>query len=415
MSSKLLKDAIVDAKAVREIALFNAKAYLEEAFQPKLQSMLSAKLKEEIEEEEMQETASSIGTGDNVKAKNGAESSSHDGATKDADKYSAQKVEKWHQEESVKPEEEEGANMEENTITSEEIDEILAQLGQEAEHDENRRGGEDVPVAPQDAAPVPPVDGNVPQADAAPSSPVGSDQPVVPSAPVAPVDGAVPAPTTPPQNDDDVEINIDEIIDSLSESEEKDAKMEEEGKNPFAEKDKKDKGDDDEEDKKVDETYADGKKGGSDSKSASKKEHSTNSFDHGSLTSENKKLKSALNEYSKAFKVLKTQLTEVNLLNAKLLYTNKLFKAHTLNNTQKMKVIEQFDLAKTIREVKLTFNSMNESINLTNVDVPKKSTIAEGLVSKPVASTKPSGDVVKTPINEMASRFQKLAGIKVKK
>ncbi len=49
----LLKEAIADAKAVRETALANAKMALEEAFTPQLKSMLSAKLKEdEFEDEE---------------------------------------------------------------------------------------------------------------------------------------------------------------------------------------------------------------------------------------------------------------------------------------------------------------------------------------------------------------------------
>ena len=49
----LLKDAIADAKAVRETALENAKIALEEAFTPRLQSMLSKKIQAEIDDEEM--------------------------------------------------------------------------------------------------------------------------------------------------------------------------------------------------------------------------------------------------------------------------------------------------------------------------------------------------------------------------
>ena len=47
----ILKEAIADAKAVRETALQNAKMALEEAFTPQLKSMLSAKLKEDELEE----------------------------------------------------------------------------------------------------------------------------------------------------------------------------------------------------------------------------------------------------------------------------------------------------------------------------------------------------------------------------
>ena len=52
MAKNILKEAIADAKAVREVALANAKAALEEAFTPRLQSMLSAKLSEDLNEEE---------------------------------------------------------------------------------------------------------------------------------------------------------------------------------------------------------------------------------------------------------------------------------------------------------------------------------------------------------------------------
>ena len=51
-SSKLLKEAIADAKAVRETALANAKLQLEEAFTPRLKSILSQKLRAEAEDME---------------------------------------------------------------------------------------------------------------------------------------------------------------------------------------------------------------------------------------------------------------------------------------------------------------------------------------------------------------------------
>ena len=48
-NSKLLKEAIADAKAVKETALANAKIALEEAFTPRLQSILSQKMRAEAE------------------------------------------------------------------------------------------------------------------------------------------------------------------------------------------------------------------------------------------------------------------------------------------------------------------------------------------------------------------------------
>jgi hypothetical protein len=117
----------------------------------------------------------------------------------------------------------------------------------------------------------------------------------------------------------------------------------------------------------------------------------------------------------KTVEILRNQINEVNLLNAKLLYTNKLFKQFSLNNQQKMKVVENFDLTTSVREVKLTYAIMAESFNLGGSVVKKKNTaattITEGLASKAVASTKPSQPIVEGT-NTMAERFKTLAGIK---
>ncbi len=128
-----------------------------------------------------------------------------------------------------------------------------------------------------------------------------------------------------------------------------------------------------------------------------------------------KKNNSQLNE---VVSYLRSKLNEVNLLNAKLLYTNKLFKAGNLGNDQKMKIVETMDLTKNVREVKLVYSTLAESFNFGGKSVqaaPSKkvavTTITEGLASKTVASTKPTKEVL-TEGTEMANRFQKLAGIK---
>jgi hypothetical protein len=120
-------------------------------------------------------------------------------------------------------------------------------------------------------------------------------------------------------------------------------------------------------------------------------------------------------EAMKTVEILRSQINEVNLLNAKLLYTNKLFKQFSMNNNQKMKVVENFDLTTNVREVKLTYAIMAESFNLGGSVVKRKNTtattITEGLASKAVASTKPSQPIVAGG-NQMAERFKTLAGIK---
>ena len=136
-----------------------------------------------------------------------------------------------------------------------------------------------------------------------------------------------------------------------------------------------------------------------------------------SLDEENKRLKSSLKEHVDAVKQLKSILSETNLLNAKLLYTNKLFKGAALTESQKIRVIDTFDLTTSIREVKLAYSVLAESFNFGGSVVTRKKTsnttahrITEGLASKPVKSTKPS-PILAEQVDVMTTRFQKLAGI----
>ena len=78
-------------------------------------------------------------------------------------------------------------------------------------------------------------------------------------------------------------------------------------------------------------------------------------------------IKSELKEYKKAMTYMKDKMNEFNLLNAKLLFTNKLFKSHTLDNKEKMKIIENFDRATTLKEVKLVYVTIAESYSTTSL------------------------------------------------
>jgi hypothetical protein len=134
---------------------------------------------------------------------------------------------------------------------------------------------------------------------------------------------------------------------------------------------------------------------------------------------ENISLKKELEEYRNTVVYLRDRINEVNLLNAKLLYTNKLFKQANMTNEQKLKIIESFDLTKSVREAKLVYATLAESINSGARRAETKKlvsgtvkTITEGLASKSVASTKPTKPVVLTEGAEMANRFKKLAGIR---
>ena len=81
-----------------------------------------------------------------------------------------------------------------------------------------------------------------------------------------------------------------------------------------------------------------------------------------------------------------------------------MFKAHSLNESQKVKVIDNFDRAKSIREVKLVYATLSESFS------SKKPLVKESIASKPVASTKPKQAIL-TESEQIASRFKKLAGL----
>lgn len=136
-----------------------------------------------------------------------------------------------------------------------------------------------------------------------------------------------------------------------------------------------------------------------------------------SINEENTSLKANLKKHIDTIHELKKVLNETNLLNAKLLYTNKLFKGKSLTESQKLKVIDTFDLTTSIREVKLAYSVLAESFNFGGSVVNRKKTsnttahrITEGLASKPVKSTKPN-PIVDEKVDVMATRFQKLAGI----
>jgi hypothetical protein len=120
---------------------------------------------------------------------------------------------------------------------------------------------------------------------------------------------------------------------------------------------------------------------------------------------EDDKMKKELDEAIATIHTLRSELNEVNLLNAKLLYVNKIFKAKNLTESQKLKVIAQFDKAATIKEAKMIYETMDVAIVKS-----AKSSIKEsmGFASK-------AAGVAKKPIvevDETMSRWQMLAGIK---
>jgi hypothetical protein len=117
---------------------------------------------------------------------------------------------------------------------------------------------------------------------------------------------------------------------------------------------------------------------------------------------ESKELKEAYD----TIQTLRNELNEINLLNAKLLYTNKIFKAKSLTESEKVKVLSAFDKAVNVKEVKLVYESLMVNSNKT------KSSIKESLgsASKVIAQPETKQSIIE--VNEAFSRMQKLAGLK---
>jgi len=368
----LLKEAIADAKAVKETALANAKIALEEAFTPRLQSMLSHKLAEELEDDETlatEEEDEMLGTEEGY-----------------GEGYEGE------EDETITTEEDEVGGEEDETITTEEEDEMMMGTmgGEEAEEeDEEEIGGEDEDTSDLDLESI------IKELEAEmggeedetitteeeeelenpeitelkrireriskrltelESSEIGTGDNKV-----ADLTGGTEYPEEGDfvaEEEGDEEVNLDEVIRALREMN---------GDVPSEEE----------------ETA-------------------------GVTEEEAEEMKSDLEEAYKVIKSLKNTINEVNLLNAKLLYTNKLFRNFDLNEKQKVKVVENFDRASSLREVKLVFATLGENLNVARKT--QQRVVKESFASRPTKGTKPAGII--TEGSSLAARFQKLANIK---
>jgi hypothetical protein len=103
---------------------------------------------------------------------------------------------------------------------------------------------------------------------------------------------------------------------------------------------------------------------------------------------------------------LASTLSEVKLLNAKLLYTNKIFRAKNLNETQKVKVLEAFDKAASVKDAKLIYETLT-TIKETKSPVTES---MRGMASKAMGIAPEKKPILE--VNNQFARWQVLAGIK---
>jgi hypothetical protein len=329
--SDLLKEAIADAKAVRETALQNAKMALEEAFTPHLKSMLSAKLAEDDIEED-----------DNPFADDEEEDEEEEAEDMARSHYREDDDEEIGDEEEIESDDEE--EVEESEII--EIDGVkYAPIVSEEDEEEEIDSDEEVEESEELdlEAVIKELEQEIAEAD-------DSDDEDLTEGPK-----------------EDEEEKVSEEVEEITEEEDEDDEVKEEVDEQSTPES--------EEDTEVHESVDD--------------------------------IQAELKEYKEAVTFLRDKLHEVNILNAKLLYTNRLFKEFALSNDQKLKIVETFDRAQTTREIKLVYSTLAESY--TDNGSSKKTEIKE------FASTKTGTTAPKTKIiseeNQVADRFKKLAGI----
>ena len=390
----LLREAIADAKSVRETALANAKIALEEAFTPRLQSMLSKKIQSEMEDSDENEDAEEMrdseegmhdkeeGMHDKEEMRGDSEEGMHDKEEGMHDKEEEEDSEEgMHDKEEMRGDSEEGMHDKEEEEDSEEMREeedaeeddeldlesVLAELEKDLDDEDKVDEMEDKDEKEMDESEDKEEDEKMDENDV--SSEIGkADNKLAPAAGDTSKVGQGPESEGSDKKSGD-ELGDHETVDDLVEVEDKD-----------------------EEDLDLDEVLR--------ALTEEDKEEED--------AEENEKLKAEIKEHRKVIHFMRSKLNEVNLLNAKLLFSNKLFRAFGLNNNQKLKVVETFDRTKNLREVKLVYATLAESFKRPS---SKRLSESKGSSSKPTRSTKPAKAQVLSEGAELKARFKKLANI----
>tara|TARA_B100000212_G_scaffold335621_1_gene307827 strand:- start:933 stop:2087 length:1155 start_codon:yes stop_codon:yes gene_type:complete len=381
-NSKLLKEAIADAKAVKETAIANAKIALEEAFTPKLQSILSKKLQAEIAEEEddkeeveeVEETvdSSKIGAGDNKEPEYDEAHTELDPETEKETAEVGAEDGNLDKVDDLKEGEDEDESKEEVKEETEEVSEIAEEEEEVDEVAEGDDHDEEVDEELDLEAIIKELESDMEE-----------------------------------ELDDEEEGEVEDIAADAVDSHEKEKHSEvEEDSHEGEDEAPKDEMKDMEEEEEVDEDidldeilremgYGE--------------EEEVEEGDHEDMDETLAQKDAELKEAYKTIKSLKGTINEVNLLNAKLLFANKLFRSYNLTNEQKVKVVETLDRTNSVREVKLVFSTLAESLKFNGNS--KKQKIQEGIASKASASTAPKKEIIEESTNEIANRFKKLANL----
>jgi len=404
MNRNFLKEAIADAKTVKESAIANAKIALEEAFTPRIQSMLSAKLeemdKEEIDEE-MDDKVEEAKKDDSEKIDEEKEymtkKEKREGDDRKSDDKAEARAEKMRK---IKEEDDSDLNeilAELDKELSEEMDseddkkDIKEDEKTDAEEEGYLDGEKDADEDMDDE------DEDIDLEDMSEEDLKKFIEDVIEDMVGA---GELEAGES---FEDDVDVDVDEDGE-LEVEDDMDTAVDvelDEAKEEIDEKQGYDARLDDAEGAKHGKKKQDMKQRRADSENMEK-------ADGKRKFAGDSKMKEELREAYATVKTLKSELNEINLLNAKLLYTNKIFKSKNLTESQKVKVLESFDKATTVKEAKLVFETVNSGLK------SKKTYVNENLGRASKSAGMTVRKTTKQPIvesDEMVKRFQKLAGI----
>ena len=330
----LLREAIADAKAVKETAIVNAKAALTESFTPFLKEKLSQKISE-MEEGDMNKDMDEMMYGEADDNNEGLDEISLDELLAELEENNPDDKTEENLYEAKKDEKDEEMSLEdmsEDDLKSF-IEDVIKDMVANKELEAGHEGMEDEEGAEEEDEPTDeePTD--------EPADEPADDEPA-----------------------DEEEVDLEELLAEMNAEEPKDPKDLEEARRKKAKKAKEEEEEDD--------------------------------------------TKEELEEAYGVIKHLKSELNEINLLNAKLLYTNKIFRSKSLTESQKIRVLTAFDKAKTKKEAQLVYETLTEGLKVSIT----KTSIKESLGS----ASKSLGSAIKKPIieNDAFARMRELAGLK---
>jgi hypothetical protein len=435
-NQKLFKDAIADAKVLREVAIANAKTALEESFSPRIQSMFEKRIMEaeEIDEEELDEKITYQGDKDNlIDSLDESEDDMMDEEDSDLEELFNSLSEEDHNMDEMDSEMyEEDDMMEKDDMMDEEYDleEILREL--EADSLEENEEEIDEYFSFDDKSPAGQRAKNQPQDKLAARKPGMAAADVKGYSDVVNKRGATgkaygmtgPKGSLPEEEelyentmfekasaDEEIkDVTVEELRDLIRDAIK--AAMGDSGMDSDEDMETIDLDMDSEDEMDID-LDMDSEEEDKDSKKKPKKDDKKDKMDErrrykGIPKMEEGYDEKELEEAINTINILRSQLNEVNLLNAKLIYVNKIFKASNLNESQKVKVVNSFDKAKTLNEAKNIYEVLKDTVKTSS-----KSKV--GLhESKQFASNIIGNTSARKPIlesSDVITRMQKLAGI----